>query len=89
MPTVHFTANLTRQTTAPVCEVAGATVHEALRAVFAQHPALRSYVLDDQGAVRQHVVVFVDGTAIADRRHLADVLKPESEIFVMQSLSGG
>ncbi|WP_395748363.1 MoaD/ThiS family protein [Prosthecobacter sp.] len=89
MPTVHFTANLARQTAAPVCEVAGATVREALQAVFARHPALRSYVLDDQGAVRQHVVVFVDGTAIADRRQQADVLKPDSEVFVMQSLSGG
>lgn len=89
MPTVHFTANLARQTTAPVCEVAGATVREALQAVFAQHPTLRSYVLDDQGAVRQHVVVFVDGTVIADRPHQSDAVKPDSEIFVMQSLSGG
>lgn len=89
MPTVHFTANLARQTTAPVCAVGGATVSEALQAVFMQHPALRSYVLDDQAAVRQHVVVFVDGTAIADRRHQTDAVKQESEIFVMQSLSGG
>lgn len=89
MPTVHFTANLARQTTAPVCKVDGTTVREALHAVFSQHPTLRGYVLDDQGAVRQHVVVFVDGTAIADRRSQADAVKPESEIFVMQSLSGG
>ncbi|WP_395738506.1 MoaD/ThiS family protein [Prosthecobacter sp.] len=89
MPTVHFTANLASQTAAPVCQVEAATVREALQAVFAQHPALRSYVLDDQGAVRQHVIVFVDGTAIADRRQQADVLKPDSEVFVMQSLSGG
>lgn len=89
MPTVHFTANLARQTTAPVCEVDGTTVSEALHAVFALHPTLRGYVLDDQGAVRQHVVVFVDGTAIADRRSQADAVMAESEIFVMQSLSGG
>lgn len=89
MPTVQFTANLASQTAAPACDVDASTVREALDAVFALHPALRSYVLDDQGAVRQHVVVFVDGTAITDRRRLADAVQPDSEIFVMQALSGG
>jgi molybdopterin synthase sulfur carrier subunit len=89
MPTVQFTANLASQTAAPICQVEGATVREALYAVFAQHPTLRSYVLDDQGAVRQHVVVFVDGTAIIDRPKQTDAVRPDSEIFVMQALSGG
>ena len=89
MPTVHFTANLASQIVAPICQMDGATVREALNAVFTQHPTLRSYVLDDQGAVRQHVVVFVDGTAITDRRRQADSVRPDSEIFVMQALSGG
>ena len=89
MPTVHFTANLASQTAAPVCQVEGATVCEALHAVFTLHPTLSSYVLDDQSAVRQHVVVFVDGTAITDRRKQADAVRPDSEIFVMQALSGG
>jgi len=89
MPTVHFTANLASQTAAPVSQVDGGTVREALNAVFTRHPTLRSYVLDDQGAVRQHVVVFVDGTAITDRQKQNDGVKPDSEIFVMQALSGG
>lgn len=89
MPVVQFTANLARQTSAPACEVSGTTAREALDAVFAQHPQLQSYVLDDQRAVRKHVVVFVDGTAITDRQHLSDAVMPESEIFVMQALSGG
>ena len=89
MPTVQFTDNLARQAAAPTCEVTGSTVREALEAVFVQYPALRGYVLDDQGAVRKHVVVFVNGTAIADRRNLADAVAGNSEIFVMQALSGG
>lgn len=89
MPLVEFTPNLASQTDAPTCQVEGATVAEALAAVFAQHPKLRSYVLDDQGALRTHVVVFVDGTTILDRRFLTDPVKPESDIFVMQALSGG
>lgn len=89
MPVVQFTANLARQTSAPSCEVAGTTVREALEAVFAQHPQLQGYVLDDQKAVRKHVVVFVDGTAVTDRKDLSDAVTPQAEIFVMQALSGG
>ena len=89
MPTVEFTPNLARQTTTRSCRVEGATVAEALHAVFADLPALRGYVLDDQGAVRTHVVIFVDGTSVRDRKQLSDPVRPESEIFVMQALSGG
>ncbi len=89
MPVVQFTANLARQASAPTCEVAGSTVRKALDAVFTQHPLLRGYVLDDQAELRKHVVVFVDGTAIADRKKLTDSVSEKSEIFVMQALSGG
>ena len=89
MPQVHFTRNLASQTDAPTCAVPGGTVAEALHAVFAQHPKLRGYIVDDQGALRTHVVVFVDGNAMRDRTRLSDTVRPDSEIFVMQALSGG
>jgi molybdopterin converting factor small subunit len=89
MITVDFTSSLSHQTNAPRCSVEGATVRECLEAVFAMHPALRSYVMDDQNAVRQHVVVFLDGTSIRDRHTQSDPVNPDSEIFVMQALSGG
>ncbi len=89
MPTVEFTPNLARQTTTHSCRVAGNTVAEVLSAVFDELPALRGYVLDDQGAVRAHVVIFADGTSVRDRKGLSDPLRPESEVFVMQALSGG
>lgn len=89
MPVVEFTRNLASQTDAPSCRVEGATVREALDAVFALHPNLRCYILDDQGAVRTHVVVFADGVAVKDRSRLTDAVRPDSEIFVMQALSGG
>lgn len=89
MPTVHFTANLARQTSAPSCPTTATTVGDALHTAFSAHPPLRGYVLDDQGAVRKHVAVFVDGEPIRDRDHLSDPVRPESEIYVMQALSGG
>ena len=89
MPTVQFTANLARLTSAPAVSVDGATVGAALSAVFGSNPVLRGYVLDDQGAVRRHVVIFVDGSAIHDREELSDAVRPDSDIYVMQALSGG
>ncbi len=89
MPRVTFTRNLQRWIDAPVVDVPGATVREALDAVFARHPLLRGYVLDDQGAVRHHMVVFVGGEPVKDRRGLTDAVRENEEIFVLQALSGG
>jgi molybdopterin converting factor small subunit len=89
MPRVVFTANLQRHVACPPADVAGDTVRAALDAVFAATPRLRGYVLDDHGELRPNMVVFVDGTQVADRRTLADPLRPDSEIHVMQALSGG
>ena len=69
--------------------MSGTTVAQALAVVFADTPAVRDYVLDEQGHVRRHVVIFVDGQRIADREHLSDAVAPRSEICVFQALSGG
>ena len=50
----------------------GATVGAALALVFASRPALRGYVLDDQGALRRHVAVYVNGQPVHDRVRLTD-----------------
>jgi sulfur carrier protein ThiS len=89
MPTVTFTPALQRFLAAPSTEVEGATVGAALAAVFAARPALRGYVLDDQGAVRRHVAVFVNGQPLGDRARLSDAVGPRDEIYVVQALSGG
>jgi hypothetical protein len=87
--TVVFTPNLRRHVECPTEEVAGATVRAVLEAVFANNPRLRTYVLDDQGTLRHHMNVFVDGEQIADRERLSDPVRPASEVYVMQALSGG
>ncbi|HYG69111.1 MAG TPA: MoaD/ThiS family protein [Anaeromyxobacteraceae bacterium] len=89
MPQVTFTANLQRHLPTPRADVPGATVREALEGVFRDHPRLRGYVLDDQGRLRRHVMIFVDGEAIADRDGLAEPVRPDASIYVMQALSGG
>jgi hypothetical protein len=89
MARVSFTQNLQRHVQCPPAEAPGGTVREVLDRVFAQNQPARSYILDDQGAVRKHVVIFVDGRQIQDRYQLADPISPDGEIYVMQALSGG
>jgi len=89
MPTVSFTSALQRFLEAPSAQVDGATVGDALAAVFAARPALRGYVLDDQGAVRRHVIVFVNGQPMQDRVRLSDPVGADDEIYVFQALTGG
>lgn len=89
MPRVSFTPQLQRFLDAPPAAVAGATVREALDHVFAVNPRLRGYILDEHGRLRRHVTVFVGETALADRRGLTDAVGADTEIYVMQALSGG
>jgi hypothetical protein len=89
MPHVSFTPHLQRFIDAPPRKVDGTTVAAALAEVFADNPRLRGYVLDERGAVRQHVTIFVDDSPIRDRVTLTDPVSADAEIFVLQALSGG
>ena len=64
-------------------------MREVLDNVFAENPQARSYVLDDQSALRRHMTIFVDGQIIRDRARLADAVHERSTIHVFQALSGG
>ncbi|MGE5270292.1 MAG: MoaD/ThiS family protein [Thiohalocapsa sp.] len=89
MPTVSFTSALQRFLPAPPAQVGGGTVREALAEAFTARPALQSYILDDQGALRRHVVVYVKGEPVGDRSGLSDPVGPDDEIYVFQALTGG
>ena len=89
MATVSFTSALQRFLPAPSAQVEGGTVGAALAVVFATRPVLRGYVLDDQGALRRHVAVYINGQPVRDRVRLADPVGPHDEIYVFQALSGG
>ena len=75
MAHVVFTQQLRRFIETPELDVDAASLRDALDAVFAVHPRLRGYVLDEQGHLRPNVVAFVDGVRSADRVALADALR--------------
>jgi hypothetical protein len=89
VPDVTFTKNLQRHVKCPSQRVSGRTVREVLNAVFADNPRARSYVLDDQGALRKHMAIFIDGRQIRDRAGLGDPVGEDADIYIMQALSGG
>ena len=89
MARIVLTPQLERFTAAPEVTAPAADLRAALDACFAANPLLRGYLLDDQGHVRKHVVVFVDGEKLRDRADLAVPLAPDSEVYILQALSGG
>ena len=89
MAKVEFTPNLRRHLSVPAVEVPGGALRDVLERVFAAHERLRGYVLDDQGALRRHVTVFIDGHRVSDRSGLSDPVGDGSSVYVLQALSGG
>jgi hypothetical protein len=89
MPRVIFTPNIQRHVSCSEMTVPGRTVREVLDNVFAGNPRARSYVLDDQAALRRHMSIFLDGELIRDRVALSDGVGENSTVYVFQALSGG
>ena len=89
MATVVFTPNLQRHIDCPMKQADGETVRAVLNAVFAGNPKLRTYILDDQDRVRQHVHIYINNERIQDTITLGDRIGTSDELFVFQALSGG
>lgn len=68
---------------------AGADVAAVLRAMHHDYPQLTHYLLDDQGRVRQHLAIFVDGVMVPRQSVLQHPAADKAEIYIMQALSGG
>ncbi len=90
MPTVKFTYALKRffpnlqDTPVQVDSLPG-----LLEKIDRQYPGIQNYIVDEQGALRKHVNIFIDGELIRDRKQLSDSFSDQSEVFIMQALSGG
>lgn len=89
MAHVEFTAQLHRYVDTPVLDCNATRLGDALAAAFDVNPRLRGYILDEQGHLRTHVAVFIDGHKARDRQGLTDPLAPASRVYVLQALSGG
>jgi len=89
MAQIAFTPNLRRHVDCPPDTIEAETVAELLAAYFQRRPDVRGYVLDDQGAVRRHVKILVDGRNIRDREQQSDPVSTGAQVHIFQALSGG
>lgn len=89
MATVRFTQSIQRHVECPTREVEGATLRDVLEAYLAGNERARGYVFDDQGRLRKHMAIFIDGRQIGDRLHLTDPVGNGATIDLVQALSGG
>jgi molybdopterin synthase sulfur carrier subunit len=89
MASIYFTQQLARFTAVPQVDTPAAQLRAGLDSAFAVNPVLRGYVLDEQGHLRENVVIFIDGKRCADRARLDDPLQADSKVYVLQALSGG
>ncbi len=90
MARVSFTPHLRRFFDLPdVCELEAATVADLVRGLDGRWPGLGFYITDEQGRLRQHVAVWVDGTQVEDEERLGDALTADSVVHILQALSGG
>jgi sulfur-carrier protein len=67
-------------------EAAGTTVGEVLADLDRRYPGIRFRVVDEQGRLRKHVNLFLDGDRVRD---LSAPLDGVGELTIMQALSGG
>lgn len=89
MPTVRFADSIQRHVECQTRQVDGDTIGAVLDGYFRDNGRARGYVLDDQGRLRQHMALFVDGRHIRDRTGLTDPVAPDAVIDLIQALSGG
>ena len=66
-------------------EVPGATLGDVLRGLQELHPRLTGWVLDERGAIREHVNVFVNG----ERGDVTVLVAERDRVQIIQNISGG
>ena len=86
---VEFAASLQRHKPCAPQTVAAGTLASVLTQAFAAEPGLRHYVLDDQGHIRKHVAVFINGAMHQQRQRMDIEVTDQARVLVIQCLTGG
>lgn len=70
-------------------EASGATLADVFADIDRRHPGFRSRVLDDRGALRSYVNVYVGDTDARDSGGLGTAVPEGSEVMVIPAMAGG
>jgi molybdopterin converting factor small subunit len=66
-------------------ELSGGSVMELLRELEREHPGLDGWIVDESGAIRRHINVFVNG----ERVGADDAVGPDDTVDILPAISGG
>lgn len=91
MPQLKFTHHLKRffPDLEQHIRVEGSTVAEVVANLDQRYPGLAAYLIDERGALRKHVNIFIGEDLIEDRKALQDTVQDNDQVFIFQALSGG
>ncbi|MGH8681447.1 MAG: MoaD/ThiS family protein [Burkholderiales bacterium] len=67
-------------------EASGATLAAVLADLDRAYPGIRFRMVDEQGRIRRHIRIFVNGDQLRD---LSQPLRATDEVVIVQALSGG
>jgi len=70
-------------------ELEGTTVAAVVQELNRLYPGIAAYIVDEHGALRKHVNIFIGEEPILDRLGLQDALDANAQVFILQALSGG
>ena len=73
----------------PLAAGARTTAGEAIEALVRDYPGIRDRVLDEQGELRRHVNIFIDGNNARFMGGLKAEAGADSEMWIHPALSGG
>lgn len=65
------------------------SISEVIASIEEMYPGLTDYLVDEQGALRKHVNIYIGENLIEDRTNLKDIVNPSDEVLIFQALSGG
>jgi len=66
-------------------ELEGTTVADVLKALEREHPGTRGWILDERGAIREHINVFVNKEYGREDTSVT----PSDRLHVIPAISGG
>lgn len=90
MANISFTSALKRfYPTLEPMEIKGDSIAEILALLEKTHAGLTDFLIDEQGALRQHINIFIGEKMLTDRDKLTDRVEERDEILIFQALSGG
>jgi sulfur-carrier protein len=83
---VHVPSALRSYTEGGETEASGATLAAVLEDLDRRYPGIRFRMVDEQGRIRRHIRVFVNGSQVMNLAHGLDA---RDEVVIVQALSGG